>query len=170
MDQRRIIDDELYAHFVTFSCYKRRRLLDEDRLKRIVLGTLSTQLNVFSATCIGYVVMPDHVHAMVWFPKPHCLSDFMRNWKESSSFRAAEFLKSSNYFKDIGTDDPFWQPKYYPFSLYSRDKVEEKLDYMHENPVRAGLVKRAVDWPWSSARWYLEGRQTGVPLGWIECD
>ena len=33
---------------------------------------------------------------------------------------------------------------------------------------RAGLVDRTVDWPWSSARWYEEGRSVGVPVGWVE--
>jgi hypothetical protein len=32
------------------------------------------------------------------------------------------------------------------------------------NPVRAGLVERAVDWTWSSARWYVQGKQVGVPI------
>ena len=47
-----------------------------------------------------------------------------------------------------------------------RRKVEEKLEYMHLNPVRAGFVKRAVDWGWSSARWYLEGQSVGLPMNW----
>jgi putative transposase len=48
-DRRRIADDELFAHFVTFSCHKRRRLLDEDQPKRIVLGQLNDQLRRQSA-------------------------------------------------------------------------------------------------------------------------
>jgi putative transposase len=54
------------------------------------------------------------------------------------------------------------------FHVYSQRKVEEKLQYMHENPVRAGLVEHAIDWRWSSARWYLCHRPVGVPLNWIE--
>jgi putative transposase len=42
--------------------------------------------------------------------------------------------------------DPFWQPKYYPFNLYSQKKAEEKLDYMHLNPVKVELVKRTIVW------------------------
>ena len=44
MRTRRIYDTERHAHFITFSCYKRRRLLDVDRSKRIVLGMLNSQL------------------------------------------------------------------------------------------------------------------------------
>ena len=38
---------------------------------------------------------------------------------------------------------------------------------MHLNPVRAGLVEKAVDWAWSSARYFDSGKSVGVPLEWI---
>jgi putative transposase len=53
MVHRAIHDDDLHAHFVTFSCYRRRRLLDHDRAKRVVLGVLNEQLARRNATC-GY--------------------------------------------------------------------------------------------------------------------
>ena len=54
------------------------------------------------------------------------------------------------------------------FEIYERTKLEEKLQYMHENPVRARLVERPSDWRWSSARWYEWRRTVGVPIHWIE--
>jgi putative transposase len=170
-DRRRIADDELLAHFVTFSCHKRRRLLDEDQPKRIVLGQLNDQLFRQSARCIGFVVMPDHVHAIIWFPQTRQLSRFMQGWKRLSSFHIRQWYRQHNarYFHHAEMGATLWTPKYYSFELYSRLKVEEKLDYMHLNPVRAGLVDRPDDWRWSSARWYLERRTVGVPIHWIEC-
>ena len=49
----------------------------------------------------------------------------------------------------------------------SEEKVREKLTYMHENPVRAGLVAQPCDWAFSSARYYEQGRSVGVPIRWI---
>ncbi|MAG93225.1 MAG: hypothetical protein CMJ48_05695 [Planctomycetaceae bacterium] len=49
---------------------------------------------------------------------------------------------------------------------YVRRKVVEKLDDMHMNPDRAGLVEKAVDWKWSSARSYVEGKSVGLPIRW----
>ena len=72
-----------------------------------------------------------------------------------------------NYAKECARSDPFWQAKYYPFNLYSGKKANEKLDYMHLNPVKAGLVQRAVEWKWSSARYFELGDSVGVPLTWI---
>ena len=53
MAKRAIYDDELHAHFVTFSCYRRRRLLDHDRAKRIVLGVLNSQLTGAARRVLG---------------------------------------------------------------------------------------------------------------------
>ena len=170
MGSRAIYDDELHAHFVTFSCYHRRRLLDDDAAKRVVLGVLNSQLAGRKASCVGFVVMPDHVHAIVWFPIPGQLSVFMQQWKRLSSHHIARLVKNKfvHYAAKTGPEDPFWQAKYYPFNLYSEEKVREKLTYMHENPVRAGLVAKACDWVFSSARYYEQGRSVGVPIRWIE--
>ncbi len=169
MGTRAVYEDELHAHFVTFSCYGRRRLLDDDRAKRIVLGVLNSQLAGRKASCVGFVVMPDHVHAIVWFPVAAQLSVFMQQWKRISSHHIGRLVQDSlpHYAAKIGTGDPFWQAKYYGFNLHSEEKLREKLTYMHENPVRAGLVTRPCDWAFSSARFYEQGQGVGVPICWI---
>ena len=166
---RRIHDDEGHAQFVTFSCYKRRRLLDHPRARQVVMAVMAEEIQERTGTCCGFVVMPDHVHAIVWFPKVDQLSSFMQVWKSRSSRQLKHFVRGQmrEYAKSIDAKDPFWQPKYYPFNLFTERKAKEKLDYMHLNPVRAGLVARAVDWPWSSARYYEQGKPVGVPLGWV---
>jgi putative transposase len=47
-----------------------------------------------------------------------------------------------------------WQRRSYPFNVFSEHKYQEKLDYMHNNPVTRGLVSSPGDWPWSSWRFY----------------
>jgi putative transposase len=169
-DRRRIIDDELFAHFITFSSYRRRRLLDLDEPKRFVLGVLNYVLEKHAARCAGFVIMPNHVHALVWFPTPGQFSPFMHEWKRQSSLRIRSWYRehAPNYMAGFGEGKRFWQPKYHPFEIYTLKKAEEKLTYMHLNPVRAGLAERAVDWPWSSARWYEQGHSVGVPIQWLD--
>ena len=53
------------------------------------------------------------------------------------------------------------------FNLFTERKAEEKLSYVHQNPVRAGLVARPEDWRWSSAGYYATGRSVGVPVAWL---
>jgi putative transposase len=166
--RRRIYHDEKHIHFITFSCYKRRTLLHPDRAKRIVIGHLGSRLARQNGICLGFVVMPDHVHALVWFPEVGQLSLFMNKWKDQTSAEIKKLFRTSfpEYWSKIADDDPVWQAKYYGFNIYSRAKVEEKLHYMHQNPVEDGLVQRAEDWQWSSARWYLHRKPVGLPIRW----
>ena len=169
MSRRKVYDDEGHAYFITFSCYHRRRLLDQPQMRDVVVEVLAGSLEKRGGICSGYIVMPDHVHSIVWFPEPGTLSAFMKAWKQASSLRLKRLVRGSlsHYSATISRDDPFWQAKYYPFNLYSTAKAREKLDYMHTNPVAAGLVSQAVDWPHGSARFYLLGEDVGVPIQWI---
>ena len=86
-------DDEKHALFVTFSCYRRRRLLDHDRTKKIVLGVLENQFRKQSGCCAGYVIMRDYVHAVTWISENQQLSHFMKQWKQRSSVNIKRFLR-----------------------------------------------------------------------------
>jgi putative transposase len=94
----------------------------------------------------------------------------MHGWKRKSSFHIRNWYRreAARYFEGFGEGNRFWQPKCYSFEIYERAKLEEKLQYMHDNPVRAGLVEHATDWKWSSARWYEWRRSVGVPIKWVE--
>lgn len=157
-DRRQRFEDQRYVFFLTFSVYRRRNLLDLDHPKRIVLGNLNHQLESMSGTSIG------------WLPNPRELERFMHGWKRMTSFFVRQWYAdhAAEYFREFGFGNRFWQPKYYPFHCYTRAKIEEKLSYMHNNPVRAKLVEQEADWPWSSARWYAQGQSVGVKIEWVE--
>jgi REP-associated tyrosine transposase len=60
-------------------------------------------------------------------------------------------------------DPHFWQPGGgYDRNIISGHELLEKVNYIHTNPVRRGLVKHVIDWPWSSARWY--DRRVGMVM------
>jgi putative transposase len=169
MATRRIFDAEQHAHFVTFSCYRRRRLLDHPGMRDSFVTITADKLREHRAICSGFVVMPDHVHAIVWLGVVGALSAFMKSWKQTTSIRLKRVLRgvAPHYAEKIPAAEPFWQPKYYPFNLLTARKAREKLDYMHLNPVRAGLVARSSEWRWSSASFYEGGNDVGIPLEWI---
>ncbi len=50
-----------------------------------------------------------------------------------------------------------WERRFFPFNLYTEKKRLEKLDDMHHNPVKRGLVATPGDWPWSGWRFYHLG-------------
>ncbi len=168
--KQRIFEDQLYVHFVTFSCYKRRKLLSHDRICKIVLGTLTAELNNFQAACVGFVLMPNHVHILLRFRQVGQVSKFLQQWKQRSSIIAKEFI--FEHFQKLASfvspSEPFWQRKFYDFPIESREKILEKLQYIHDNPVKAGLTDQQSDWKWSSSRWYEQRRSVGVKITWID--
>jgi putative transposase len=168
MTNRSIFDAGGAAHFVTSLCFKRRRLLDDDRCKGIVIHVLASQLSKQNGLCQGFVVMPDHVHALVWFPEQGQLSYFMKQWKQRSSILIKKLLASklTRYAETIGLTDPVWQRHYHAFGVISEEKLLEKLRYMHNNPVKKGLAHIPVIWPYSSARHYELGKPVGVAIAW----
>ena len=168
--ERRIYDQQLFAHFVTFGVDRRRQLLDHDHPRRILLGILNEELEVRGGRCVGFVIMPDHFHAVVWFAQTGQLSAFMQQLKRKSSFHIRNWYRehAPHYGADVDETAAFWQAKYHAFEIYGRQKLEEKLTYMHQNPVRAKLVTCTTDWAWSSARWYASMQPVGIPIQWIE--
>lgn len=118
-------------------------------------------LEQYEATCVGCVIMLDHAHALVWFPESGPLSPCRHSWKRRSSIGLLDWYRqaSPNYAADFGEGTrcweslrPPWQPKYDAFAIYVPKKLAEKLQYIHENPVRAGLVATPTNCMWSSAR------------------
>jgi len=77
--------------------------------------------------------MPDHVHLVVWFPEiEKRVQTIVSKWKEWT----AKTLKIE------------WQRDFFEHRLRKEESFREKADYVLANPVRAGLVKRAEDWPY----------------------
>lgn len=101
----------------------------------------------FGFALVGYVVMPEHVHLLIGEPPRATPPDVMRELKQAVAFA---LLPSGGSHED-GPSQPkqqrrFWQPRFYDFNVWSRKKKNEKLHYMHMNPVRRGLVSSPQDW------------------------
>jgi putative transposase len=137
---------------------------------RKLSSALSSQLSRQHGRCAGFVVMPNHVHAIVWFPEDDQISEFVKEWKKRSSVQIKRLLRTDleSYGRAINVDEPVWQAGFYDFNIYSEKKLREKLEYMHNNPVTKGLVTHPSDWPWSSARYYADRRPVAVPLSWFD--
>jgi REP element-mobilizing transposase RayT len=90
-----------------------------------------------------WVVMPNHVHLVLW-PMPNfTLSEVLRSRKRHTA-RQANLLLGS-------TGQPFWQRESYDHWI--RDEAEKSRirRYVRMNPVKAGLCQQPEEWPWSSA-------------------
>jgi len=140
-------------HFITFSCYRRMRLLDSPAAKETFERTLERVRVWYGCYIVGYVVMPEHVHLLISEPERSKLSVTIQMLKQIASQRLhAQPLPR------------FWQVRYYDFPVWSEAKRIEKLRYMHRNPVKRGLVQRPEDWQWSSFVHHATGAEGIVEI------
>ena len=139
-------------HFVTFSCYRRIPLLRTIEARNVFVEALGAIRDRYKFSLVGYVVMPEHVHLLLSEPDKALLRVALQALKISVSKRAKE--------------RPFWQARYYDFNVFTWSKRSEKLDYIHWNPVKHGLVEKPEDWLWSSCRYYQTGVQGRVKISW----
>jgi putative transposase len=78
--------------------------------------------------------MPDHIHLLLNFPpETNSFSRVIGSWKHWLAHQHAVS----------------WQENFFDHRIRAGENYGEKMDYTWQNPVRAGLVQRAEDWPWS---------------------
>ena len=140
-------------HFITFSCYRRLPLLGEAGAYQVFERELEAVRLRYGFVVAGYVLMPEHVHLLVGEPPVSLLSIALQVLKQ----------RTSRKLKRIG-DEQFWQRRYYDFNVHNELKRVEKLQYMHRNPVKRGLVEKPQDWPWSSFVHYATGKVGTVEI------
>ncbi|MEK7276924.1 MAG: transposase [Chloroflexota bacterium] len=173
----RIFADAHYAYFVTCTVVDWLAVFADDVYCQIILNSLAylrehkrTQLNAF-------VVMSTHLHGVLWPEEGVDLSDVLRDFKRFTSRAISReaarrddrhFLAGFAAARQRGraqevSQFQVWQEGSHPEAIYTVDFARQKIDYIHANPVRAGLVSGAEEWLYSSARAYLRGEETFPP-------
>ena len=153
-------------HFITFSCYRRRPLLGSRRARDRFLKILDEVRLRHDFRLVGYVVMPEHVHLLMSEPAKSDPSKALQVLKQKTS-RALRGGRRKNLAGQLslrfGTAETdaraFWQRRFYDFNVWSEEKLKEKLEYMHANPVKRELVAHPKEWPWSSWSFYTKGEE-----------
>ena len=117
---------------------------------------------------LGYCLMPNHFHVVLWPRKDGDLSRWMQ-WLLTSHVR--------RYHGHYGTSGHVWQGRFKAFPIQADAHLLTVLRYVERNPLRAGLVRRAQVWPWSSLWWwsrpakrppFLQLRPAPRPKDWLK--
>ena len=152
--------------FLTFSCYQRLPLLGRAEWRDAFVESLGAARDRLGFRLIAWVVMPEHVHLIV-VPGERPIPDVLRAIKQPVAQRAIRRWKEKDakVLRRIEVGEGrhrYWQAGGgFDRNLRDQDDLAEKVAYVHHNPVKRGLVERATDWRWSSARWYA-GERDGV--------
>ncbi len=146
------------SHFVTFTCYRRLRHLDDPGVRDAVVAALEQARVHYRFRLYGFVVMPEHVHLLVSEPDRGLLANALQTLKIASAKRTTSQRELEH------RRSPLWQKRYYDCNIRNYRQFVEKLRYIHRNPVRRGLVQKPEDWRWSSFRHYASGENCGVEI------
>jgi len=153
------------AHELTFSCYRKYPLLSHDNTRTRLLEAIESARKKHNYSLLAYVIMPDHVHLIVFPWEEHYrIPWFLKSVKQSVSRNAARWFQENDsdlygklMVKGKNGEEVFrfWQAGGgYDRNITDKDTLVRMIGYIHENPVRKGLVKDPFDWKWSSISRY----------------
>src|SRR5262249_7964565 len=135
-------DPPLY--FVTFNTHKRRKLLANADVDAALIRF--AHAGEMRGIGLGrYVIMPDHVHL------------FVRGNLDFSLKQWGRLLKRV-LCKSCSSSPANWQEGFFDHLIRHSESYAEKWEYVRQNPVRAGLVQNAEEWPWQGQIVRLEAR------------
>ena len=157
-------------HFLTFSCYRRLPFLGTSGARNEFVSALAEIRKRHSFSLIGYVVMPEHVHLLITESPASSPSVVVKVLKHRARRRIhAQETILSLHVQSARTDlrTAFWTPRFHDRNIRGSHFWREKLDYMHRNPVKRGLVQNPADWPWSSYSNYEAIPSALIPIDFI---
>ena len=170
--RRPAVNEPGHAHELTFSCYRRFAFLQAERICEWLAEAIDAARAEFDFALWAYVFMPEHVHLMIYPRRPTYDIGLIRQAiKEPVGRKAIKHLRAEapHWLPRIAVksgarlERRFWQVGGgYDRNVWEPATLLAMIEYIHNNPVRRGLVVRAADWKWSSAGW-VEGKNSLRP-------
>jgi putative transposase len=133
--------------FITTSTQGREKRFDSVKDYEMLEYNIEFYRKRENADIFAYVLMPSHLHLIISIPEAKSISSFMRDLKRRT---AREYFGLYNL-----PNGKLWEDRFDDVGLFSEKEFFIKLNYIHQNPAKAGLVEKPEDWQYSSARFYM---------------
>ena len=158
-----VVSKNTQALCLTAVAKYRLPVFQSDAIKQVTCAALYEARTSCGCLLFAYVIMPDHLHLMT--DSPRTPSEVLRYLKGIVAHRVIEHLKEQGHESSLAKLRHADQKRNYRYSLWEHDSntfqihsesmLMQKVNYIHLNPVRAGLVEQAKDYRWSSAQsWF----------------
>ena len=151
--------EENAAYFITTVTKNRVEIFNNSKNCKILLVTLEYFKLILDYRLYGFCIMPDHLHVIIHPFGKHSFSYIMKMLKGSL---ANKLNKINN------TKGKIWQKGFYDECVRNNFELVKKLEYMHNNPVKANYVTSAEEYPYSSYNHYFKSDYSPNPI--IEID
>jgi len=158
--------------FVTTTCFNWEILFLSYKYYQLILNSIVFLNKKYNVQIIGYVIMPNHIHLIIYFEKETHLSEYMRDFKKFTSGEIRRMIERDGEVKLLdrlrfeNREQKFkiWMDRFDDLFIYKKETLETKLNYIHQNPVRKGLVSTSRDYEYSSAKFYYSGKEGLIPV------
>lgn len=158
--------------YLTSVANNRLPVFQTTKLKELICAALNEARTSASLLLFAYVIMPDHLHALIGSQRKP--SDVLRYINGIASRRVINFLKETGHESSLAKLQHSVGPRQHKYSLWdhhpnvklvtTENGLMEKANYIHMNPVRAGLVESPEDYRWSSIRCWQRRPLENEPL------
>ena len=171
------IRNQSAIHFLTFAVVEWIDVFTRKEYRDIVLDSLRHCQENRGLWLHCWCIMSNHLH-LIMSAKDHDLSDVLRDFKKFTSRKLVNAIEANmaesrrnwmlKIFRQHGeknsrnTDYQFWRQDNRPQELYSAKFIFQKMNYIHNNPVVAGIVERPEHYLYSSAKDYFYTRKCGL--------
>lgn len=161
-------------HFLTLTVVDWIDVFSRKLYKDMLIESLQFCQKEKGLIIYAYVIMSNHLHLIVKAKNGFLLSNILRDFKKFTAVRIIQSIKLNDkesrrrwmipIFQDHGFYNSnnkffqFWIQRNHPIELKSRAWIIQKLNYIHLNPVRAGLVDKVEHYVYSSALQYAGGK------------
>jgi REP element-mobilizing transposase RayT len=150
-------------HFVTGNFLDRITVFNQEACCQTFIETLATLLDEWPCKLIAYVLMPDHTHLIV-NPKDGRIKEFTGQLKSLSAKAIIKAAHGIDFELDSEGFFHVWQESFKAVPLWSAWMIWQKINYIHANPVKAGLVSSAKDYRWSSFQAFYSGGEEPLKI------
>lgn len=177
------IRDQTKLYFITFSVIDWIDVFTRQVYRDVLLSSLNYCIEFKGLILYAYCIMSNHIHMIVSSREGFKQEDIIRDFKKYTAKEIIKLISQGShesrkswmlsYFKNAGLKNSnnkkyqFWQQQFHPIELFSNRMMDSKLEYIHNNPVKAGIVEKPEDYLYSSARDYC-GRKGLIEITLIE--
>jgi putative transposase len=178
-----LIRDQHAIHFVSFAVVQWVDVFTRKVYSDIVVESLNFCVKNKGLQVHAWCIMSNHLHLIISAKEPATLSGILRDFKKYTSSKIVEAIESNDQesrknwmlwiFRSAGQNNhrnekyQFWQQDNHPIECSDGKILDSKMKYLHENPVRAGLVKFEGDYVYSSGADYYLDQKGLVEMSYI---
>ncbi|MEQ9412582.1 MAG: transposase, partial [Cyclobacteriaceae bacterium] len=148
-----------HPEFLTVTCLEWRHVLKEDRFKNIIIESLTYLTRQKRISVYGFVIMSNHFHLIWQMIGDHKREDVQRDFLKYTGQQILKELRNSNsallnelLVNAKDRKHQVWERNSIGVPLWSSHVFDQKLEYIHNNPVKAGLCEYPEDYHYSSSK------------------